>query len=217
MDDLTLRDDVIEALDFEPSIDSRDIAVAVKHGVVTLSGHVRSYLEKSIAERTARGVRGVRGIAEELKVRFAFEKKTADEEIAQRAASILAWDTQVPPDAVQVKVEHGVVTLLGIVPWNYQRLAAEADVRRLSGVVAIINRIEVHPQPSSGDIKAKILKALRRDADLEADRIVVHVYQDEVRLEGSVKDWHDRQVAESAAWSAPGVRHVVDNLSISPQ
>lgn len=217
MDDLTLRDEVVEALDFEPSVDSREIAVAVKQGVVTLSGHVESYLEKSIAERIVRGIRGVRGIAEELKVRFPFEKKTADDEIAQRAAAILAWDTQVPPDAVQVKVEHGVVTLLGIVPWNYQRVAAENDVRKLSGIVAIINRIDVKPHPSSADIKAKILKALQRDAELDAARIAIHVYQDEVRLEGSVKDWHDRQVAESAAWSAPGVRHVIDNLSIAAQ
>lgn len=216
MDDVTLRDDVIEALDFEPSLDSRDIAVAVKHGIVTLAGHVGSYLEKSVAEKTARNVRGVRGIAEELNVRLPFQKKTADDEIAQRAASILTWDMQVPANAVQVKVERGVVTLFGTVPWNFQRLAAEADIRKLSGVVAILNRIEVKPEPASSDIKAKILKALRRDAELEADRIIVHVDHDEVRLEGSVKDWHDRQMAETAAWSAPGVRHVIDNLTIAP-
>lgn len=215
MDDKTLRDDVIEALDFDPSVNAADIGVAVKEGVVTLSGHVGSFAEKMAAEQCVKRVRGVKAIAEELTVRYASDKKTADDEIAHRAVSILTWHWEIPKDAIKVKVERGVVTLSGQVPWHFQRIAAETAVRKLTGVISVCNAVTIMPRTSEADVKEKIMAAFRRDADLESQGIRVMVNDDKVRLEGVVKAWRERNIAEQAAWSAPGVRIVEDNLKLA--
>lgn len=214
MDDKTLRDDVVEALDFDPSVTATNIGVAVKNGVVTLSGHVESYAEKTAAERSVQRVRCVRGIAEELAVRYPFDKQTADDQIAQRVLSIISWDAQIPNDAIKVKVEHGVVTLTGNVDWHFQKEAADKLVRKLSGVVALANLITIAPHANATNVKAKIMAAFKRDAELEGHAIRVHVQDDKVRLEGSVKAWRERQVAEQAAWSVAGVMAVEDRLTL---
>ena len=214
MGDKDLRQSVIDELDFDPSFDAADIGVAAEAGVITLTGHVRSFAEKLAVERAVKRVRGVYGIAEEIEVRYPADKKTADDQIADRAISSINWNAQIPGDAVLVKVEKGWVTLTGIVDWQYQRMAAVSAVRRLSGVVGVSNQIAVKPQVRPADVKDKILSALKRNAELEADAIRVNVDNDTVTLEGKVKAWSERGIAEHAAWSAPGVRKVEDRLVV---
>ena len=215
MDDIVLQQLVIDELEFEPSIDAANIGVAVNSGVVTLTGHVGSYAEKIAAERAAQRVRGVRAIAQEIQVRYPSDKKTSDDEIAKRAADILAWDARVPDEVIQIKVQNGWVTLTGTVEWQYQRVAAESDIRKLSGVIGVSNEIELEPQVKAPDVRNKILSALKRNAEIEAGSIRVSVNGDEVTLEGRVHDWYERIVIERAAWSAPGVKHVHDRMTLS--
>ncbi|MBF9197384.1 BON domain-containing protein [Microvirga terrestris] len=215
MDDLVLQQLVIDELEFEPSVDAANIGVAVDSGVVTLTGHVGSYAEKIAAERAAQRVRGVRAIAQEIQVRYPSDKKTSDDEIAKRAADILAWDARVPDEGIQIKVQNGWVMLTGTVEWQYQRVAAESGVRKLSGVIGVSNEIELKPQVKAPDVRDKILSALKRNAEIEADSIRVSVNGDEVTLEGRVHDWYERIVIERAAWSAPGVKHVHDRMTLS--
>jgi osmotically-inducible protein OsmY len=215
MNDKQLRQLIVDELDFEPSIASEHIGVAVENGVVTLTGHVTSYAEKLGVERTARRIRGVRGIAEEITVRYPADRKTNDDEIAQRALSIIAWHALVP-DAIKVKVEAGWIVLTGTVDWHYQRQAAEAAVRKLSGVVGISNFIEIRENAKAPNVKQKIEDALKRSAELEAASIRVSVDDDDrVILEGTVHAWYDRVLAERAAWAAPGVRSVDDRLQVA--
>jgi osmotically-inducible protein OsmY len=210
-----LRQYVIDELDFDPSFDSANVGVAVENGVVTLTGHVGSYAEKIAAEKAAQRVKGVHAVAQEIEVRYPEQKKTADDQIAERAVAIIGWDAMVPVDAVMVKVQKGWVTLTGNVEWQYQRTAAESAIRRLSGVIGVTNLIEMKPRIQPQNIKAKIMEALKRNAELEADAIRVTVKDDKVTLEGRVKAWFERGIAERAAWSAPGVKSVEDRLSIS--
>ena len=214
MDDKTLRLDIIDELDFEPSIDSAGIAVAVVDGVVTLSGHVNSYAEKLAAERTVSRVKGDKAIAMELEVRLSSSPKTSDEEIAKRCLDILKWNVWTS-ETMKVKVEHGWVTLSGSVDWAYQRQAAERVVNRLSGVRGVSNLIAIKPALNASHIREKIEKAFLRNAELEADRITVRADQGKVTLEGQVKTWHERQIAEQAAWAAPGVTSVEDRIRVS--
>jgi osmotically-inducible protein OsmY len=214
MSDMTLRQDVIDEFDFDPSFDSANVGVAVSNGVITLTGHVNNYSEKIAAEKAAQRVRGVRAIAQEIVVRHASDKKTADDQIAERALSIIAWNARIPGDEVRVKVAQGWVTLSGNVHWYYQSAAAESAVRHLSGVVGVTNLIEVKPIAQPQVVRNKILEALKRTAELDAESIHVLVHNDKVTLEGMVKAWYERGVAERAAWSVPGVAAVEDNLAI---
>jgi osmotically-inducible protein OsmY len=216
MEDKVLRQFIIDDLNFEPSIDSANIGVAVEKGVVTLSGHVASYAEKIAAERAVQRVRGVKAIAQEIEVRYPDQAKRSDDEIAQRALNILKWSVQVPADRIQVKVEKGWITLTGAVPWQYQRLAAESAVRKLSGIVGVTNliEIEIKPHVAASDVQRKITDSLKRNAEVEADSIRVVVDNDKVILEGKVKTWYERGLAKRAAWSAPGVTMVEDRLTL---
>ena len=214
MTDKYLRQIIVDELEFEPSFDAANIGVAVDNGVVTLTGHVASYAAKIAAERAVERVKGVRAIAGNIQVRYPGHKQTADDEIAARAVAILGWNVQVPEDSVKVKVEKGWIELTGEVDWQFQRVAAESAVLELSGVVGVTNFIEVRPKVAPGDVKQKILDALKRQAELEADAIRVDVTDGKVVLEGNVKGWYERGVAERAAWSAPGVKAVQDHLAI---
>lgn len=216
MSDLTLRSDVLDELEYEPSIDAADIGVAAENGVITLSGHVGSYAEKQSALTAVRRVVGVRAIADEIEVRYPSDKKTSDDQIAKRALDILGWDTLVPQDAVQLLVRDGLVTLTGRVNWYYQKKSAEDDVRKLSGVRGVINNIEIKPTVQAQNVKAKIEDALKRHAEVEAKAIRVTVRDgNKVVLEGKVDNWDERYAVETAAWSAPGVKSVEDHLTIS--
>lgn len=214
MKDIDLRRDVLDELDYEPSIDAADIGVAVEDGTVTLSGHVRTYAEKHTAENIVKRVKGVRAIAQEIEVRPVGHHLTADDEIARRAVSSLRWNASVPPDQVQVQVEKGFVRLTGKVNWYYQKSAAEAAVQNIAGVTGVSNQIEIRPAVSPEDVQQRIENALKRDAELEAKRIRVLVADSRVTLEGRVRNWAEREAAERAAWAAPGVADVVDRITI---
>lgn len=216
MDSKKLRQDVIDELEFDPSFDAVHIGVAMEGGVATLSGHVSSYSQKIAAIEAARRVRGVMAVADEIEVRLANDAMRADDQIAQRAVNILGWDTQVPSN-VQVTVRNGWVTLTGQVDWQYQRNAAEHDVRKLSGVIGVSNNITIRPRPAvdAAVIRQKIESALRRRAETEAHKIKVNVHDlSRVTLEGKVDNWDERWSVESAAWSVPGVTAVEDRLTI---
>lgn len=215
MDDTQLRQNVLDALEFEPSIDANDIGVAVENGVVTLSGYVANYTQKLTVERVVSQVRGVKGYAEEIDVRFAGTPGTADDEIAKRAVNSLHWSTVVPDGKVQVKVQKGWVTLTGTLDWNYQKIGAMEAVRNLEGVTGISNLIELKPHVSSLDVKKQIEAALKRNAQLESNAIRVNVAGNKVTLAGNVRAWFERHVAEQAAWATPGVTTVEDKLTIS--
>ena len=216
MNDKELRQDVIDELDFEPSIDSADIGVLAENGVVTLTGHVPTYTQKLAAERAVWRVKGVKAIAQEIEVRIPGDKQQSDDEIAKRAVNTLAWNAAVPRDAVHVKVQKGWVTLTGELNWNYQREAAETAVRKLSGVTGVINNITLKPTIQPVDVKQRITDALKRHAEVEAARIQVNVRDGStVSLEGEVDNWDERQAVVHAAWAAPGVRMVDDRLRIS--
>jgi osmotically-inducible protein OsmY len=214
MNDVTLRQHIIAALEFEPSLDAVHIGVAVEDGVVTLTGHVRSYAEKLTAELLTQRIRGVRAVAEEIKVRFPEDKKTADDEIARRALSIIAWDTTIPDDTIKLKVQKGWITLSGEVEWHFQRAAAESAIRRLTGVAGVINLLSIRPRLDLSNIRSCIEDALKRDAEIEADGINIKVSGSKVILEGRVHAWRERGVAERAAWATPGVTAVEDHLAV---
>jgi osmotically-inducible protein OsmY len=214
MSDKLLRQEIIDELDFDPSVQSAHIGVAVDDGVVTLSGHVSSYAEKIAAERAVQRVKGVKAIAEEIEIRYPGDKRTADDQIAKRAVDIIAWDTTIPSNRIAVKVQDGWVTLDGDADWNFQKTDAERAVRRLTGVVGISNMIRIKPRVAADDVKSRIEKALKRSAEIDADTIKVRADGGKVVLEGRVKAWHERDLAEKTAWAAPGVTAVEDRIRI---
>lgn len=214
MNDNELRQLVIDELEYEPSIDAADIGVAAENGVVTLSGHVADYAQKMAAERATWRVKGVKGIAQKIEVRLSGDKKRNDDEIAQRALNILAWNALVPKDRVRIRVSDGWITLSGSLSWNYQRQAAESEVRKLSGIKGVINNITLTSAAQTGDLKRRIQDALKRHAEVEADAIHVNIGDDgTVRIAGQVDNWSELQAVEHAVWSAPGVRRIDDHLT----
>lgn len=216
MTDSQLRQDVIDELEFDPSFSGEHIGVAVDKNVVTLTGHVNSYAEKLAAIAAARRVKGVHAIAENIEVRYAFQNKTADDQIAKRASDILNWDVLVPSNRVDILVEEGWVTLSGNVDWYFQKTAAEDDVRKLSGVRGVTNKIAIKSSADLANVKSKIESALKRRAEVEANAIRVTIHDgNKVILEGKVDNWEERRAAENAAWSAPGVASVEDRLTIA--
>jgi osmotically-inducible protein OsmY len=215
MDDKTLRQNIIDELDFEPSINAAHIGIAAEKGVVTLTGHVGSYAEKIAAEDAVKRIKGVKAIAQEIEVRYPSAERRSDDEIAKRALDTLAWNVTVPNERIQVKVQKGWITLSGEVDWYYQKQAAENSVRKLSGVIEVSNQITLKETVQRADVKRRIENALKRHAEVEADNIRVAVADGKVTLEGKVKAWHERQIAEQAAWAAGGVRAVDDRLYVA--
>jgi osmotically-inducible protein OsmY len=185
-----------------------------KQGRRHLTGFVSSFGEKAAAERAARRVKGVRAIAQEIEVRLASDTKHADDEVAARAIEILKWQVGFPADRIKVKVEKGIVTLTGEVDWQFQKNDAEYAVHKLTGVIHVANQIRVSSPVHASEIKGKIQKALQRSADVEASRITVKTEGGRVVLSGKVRAWYERDLAERAAWSAPGVTEVQDRLTI---
>lgn len=214
MTDKQLRLDIIDELDFEPSIDAADIGVAVDQAVVTLTGHVRSYSDKITTLGIVETVVGVRAIADEIEVRPIGAHITADDEIAKRVANSLKWNTSVPEDKIHVTVAKGRVTLEGDVEWRYQGDAAERVIGRMTGVTGINNHLRVRPSVKVSDVSERIKKTLVRDAELDASGIRVVVHDGTVTLEGEVRYLGERRSAERAAWAAPGVTNVIDHLAV---
>ena len=201
-------------LDWDPSFDDRGIVVAVKDGVVTLAGYVSSYEAKWAAENAAKRIAGVRAIANDIAVNLNPESQRSDREIAEAAVSALKSNVAVPLEAIKVIVNDACVTLEGKVMMWYQKNAAENAVRNLWGVRSIRNRIEITPKVYAGDIRGKIRQTFKRHADVDADKIQIAVTDGTVTLDGEVTNWREREDAEIAAWSAPGVIHVKNRLSV---
>jgi len=205
--DQAIREDVVSELKWDPKITSSDIAVAVKDGVVTLSGFVPSYWEKDAAEKAVKRVYGVKGVANDIEVKLIASR--TDPEIARDAVHELESHISIPHERIKVIVKNGWVTLEGTVDWQYQKTIAESEVKNLKGVIGVTNNIEVKPKVSASEIKNKIEEALKRSAELDARRSTVRLY-------GSVRSWAEKTEAERAAWSAPGTTKIENYIAVTP-
>lgn len=213
--DADLKRDVTAELAWDPAVRATTIGVAVKDGVVTLTGHLETFAEKHAASRAVQRVAGVKAVALELDVKLAPDHKRSDTDIAASAEQALKWNTAVPIEAVRLMVDHGWVTLRGELEWDYQRRSVERAIRPLMGVVGISNEITLRLKPQEADLSAKIEDALTRQAIREAKRIKVTVDGDTVTLTGNVNSWHERDAAQGVAWSAHGVRSVINELRVA--
>lgn len=208
-----LRDMVMRQLAWDPQVDATMIGVTNKDGIVTLSGYVDTYAARLAAERAARRVYGVKAVANELAVKLAEER--IDPDIAKDALHALVNRVDVPR-GITVTVRDGHIALGGRVEWNYQRVSAERAVKYLHGVRGVFNNIVVSPAASPTDVETRILDALRRHADIDARRIHVTVEGARVLLNGFVRSWNERDEAERAAWTAPGVSTVDNRIAVMP-
>ncbi len=212
--DSQLQQSVLAAFDWEPSLSGGHIGVTAKAGVVTLSGHVDSYETKRAAEAAALRVKGVRAVAEEIAVRLPFESNRTDEDIAEAAVERLAWNVSVPKDSVTVRVQQGWVTLTGEVDWWYQKDAAERDIRPLLGVVGVSNQCTIKSRVDTASLSDGILHALHRSWFFDPTTVKVAAHGGRVALTGTVRSFHERQVAAETAWSAPGVTAVENGITV---
>jgi osmotically-inducible protein OsmY len=213
-EDKNIRDAVQRQIEWEPEITSTDISVAVHDRVVSLTGFVHGYMEKLAAEKAAKRVYGVKAVANDIELKIGIER--SDPEIARDAVQALQRSYSVPDTQIKVMVKDGQIVLEGTVDWHYQRQAAETVVRDLAGVKGLSNRIEVKARVSPQDVRTKIEEALRRNAEVDARRVVVSTHDGVVQLGGNVRSWAEKEEAAAAAWAAPGVTRVENNIFVTP-
>lgn len=215
-DEKTQRE-VLDELRWDARVQPNEIGVAVKGGIVTLTGWVDSYAKKWAAERTAHRLRGVRAVANDIEVRLTGTAERTDSDIATAATRALDWDEFVPVENLDVTVANGWIMLRGEVEWEYQKRAAERALRRMAGVRGVTNLIAVRPRtrPSSEQLRGDIRLALVRNGETDANRITVAVQDDVVILSGDVRSWMEREEAERIAWSAPGVAAVANRITVA--
>ena len=210
-----LQRDVMDELEFEPSVNAANIGVTTKNGIVTLTGKVSSYAEKYAATEAAGRVIGVKAVIDEMKVDLPSFHQRDDQDIAEAAVNALKWHVLIPQNAIRVKVDKGWVTLEGTVDYKFQQSVAEDAVQNLTGVTGVSNLITLKTVVAPSDLKIKIENALSRAAELDGEDITVEVTGNKVTLKGNVSSWAERDEAERAAWSAPGVWTVDDQLEIA--
>ena len=217
--DIDLQRDVLDELQYEPSLEAQAIGVTVRDGVITLTGHVQTYIDKYTAETATKRVSGVRAVAEELTVSLFSGHERNDSDIAHAAANALDWNVNVPLSKVQAKVENGWVTLTGDIDWNYQREAALNAVRHLVGVKGVNNLMGVKPPPTPSvspvEVHSKIEAALKRNMMKDSNGITVEAKDGKVKLHGKVQSWEEHDDAGLAAWSAPGVTAVENDIQVT--
>jgi osmotically-inducible protein OsmY len=214
--DEEIRADVLEELKWDSRVQSNEIGVAVKNGIVTLTGWVDSYLKKIVAEEAAHRVRGVKAVANDIEVRLPESDQRSDPDIAAAVVNALRWDAAIPEGQVTVTVSKGWVTLKGEVDYQFQKIDAERASRRITGVIGVTNLITVKPRVSPSNLKESIEKALIRNAETDARRITVEVQGGKVILRGTVLSYAEKQAAEDTAWSAPGVTEVDNRIVVVP-
>ncbi len=212
--DAQLQTDVTHELQWDPFINAAHVGVAAQGGVVTLTGHLDTFAEKSAIERAVQRVEGVKAVAVELDVKLAPSHQRSDSEIAEAIESAFKWNVMIPADRIRVRIEKGWVALTGELEWEYQRRAAEKAVRALTGVVGVSNSITLKPAVTPSNISSRIRDALTRHAEREARNIEVIVSGSTVTLHGRVDTWAEREAAQGAAWAAPGVGLVVNSLTV---
>lgn len=214
--DAQLKKDVEAELDWDPSINAARVGVAVQDGVVTLTGHLGTFAEKAEIERAAKRVAGVRGVAVELDVRLEPHHQVSDAEIAAAIQAAFRWHALIPEDRIHFTVEKGWVTLTGMVDWEHQRHNAEAAVRPLTGVLGVVNKIHLRKREAPDYVAHRIQDALARYAQDEASHIEVQIQGDTATLRGTVNSWAEHAVVQHAAWSAPGIQRLVNEVKVVP-
>ena len=215
--DLEIQKDIMDEISWEFLLNPNEIGVAVKNGIATLTGTVDSYSKKMLAEKAAKKVIGVKAVAEEIEVRLADHGKKTDTDIALAVVNELKWNSFIPDEKIKVKVEKGWVTLEGELEWNFQRRATKRAVENLEGVVGIINNIVIVPKIKPSEVKNKISAAFHRSATIDAETIEIEAIGSRVVLSGSVRSFAEKRDAEKAAWLAPGVSQVENNIEINTE
>jgi osmotically-inducible protein OsmY len=214
--DSEIERDVKEELSWNPDLNADDIAISVKKGVVTLAGFTRSYTDKFEAEAAAKRVAGVVAVANDIEVRIPSVDERPDPEIARDAVAVIKSQLPISSEKIKVVVKNGWITLEGQAEWQYQRSTAENAVRRIKGIKGVSNMIQLKPHAQPSEIKKKIQDAFRRNAEVDSNRIIVEADGSVVTLKGTVRSWIEREEAERAAWAAPGVTSVVDQVVVAP-